>query len=62
MKLTLNIDLGNAAFKYETGELDHGQVADTVRGIQFKIARGDTEGTVQDKNGNEVGSWAITGE
>lgn len=60
MKLSLELNLDNAAYKHDDGSLDMGQVAVSVWNVQDLISEGDSSGIIRDENGNKVGSWEIT--
>ena len=55
MRLTLHIDMVNAAFEGDSQELDMllADVADAIRA-------GETTDVIVDSNGNAVGGWEIT--
>ena len=53
-RFILGIDMGNEAMQ------THLEVATALEAVARKLARGDTDGTIQDSNGNTVGSFHFT--
>jgi hypothetical protein len=61
MRLTLGINLDNAAFVTKDGELDRDEVSDTLEQVENEIRYGTTTtGKIRDRNGHRIGSWVIT--
>jgi hypothetical protein len=59
MKLTLTMEMDNAAFgdhDYERGD----EVGRLLGKVGEKISDGYTEGGLMDYNGNTVGHWEVT--
>lgn len=64
MKLVLEMDLNNAAYREyaeypNEGELETTVVANDLRNVAEKIELGYKSGTIIDYNGNKVGTWQI---
>lgn len=57
MKLTIKIDMDNAAF-----EDDEGQLVDILKTVAVKVVQyGVLKGNCRDWNGNTVGEFKVTG-
>lgn len=54
MKIEFNTD--NAAFQEYGAEY---QIEAILNGIARRIKNGETEGKIQDKNGNLIGEWSL---
>ena len=64
MKLVLEMDLNNAAYREyaeypNEGELETTVVANDLRNVAEKIELGYKSGNIIDYNGNKVGTWKI---
>ena len=64
MKLVLEMDLNNAAYREyaeypNEGKLETTVVANDLRKVAEKIELGYKGGTIIDYNGNRVGTWQI---
>ena len=53
MKLTVNVNMDNAAFE------DPEEIKMIMAVIGMKAANGQTGGKIMDSNGNTVGAWEI---
>jgi hypothetical protein len=55
MKLTIRIEMGNAAFE------DAGELGRILHELADKVAAGAVhdEGKIRDANGNTVGEWSV---
>lgn len=52
-RFTLAIELGNDAMETRA------HVARALRGVAQRVSAGETEGAIQDVNGNTVGRWGF---
>ena len=59
MNLALTMDLDNAAFRDEDGQLDLYEVSEGLASVTTDMPR-QVAGTIRDRNGNTVGHWEIT--
>lgn len=58
-KLTITIDMGNAAFA-DNGGAEVAEILERLAyGLPFKVADGETGGKLLDSNGNTVGTWEV---
>lgn len=59
MRLSCIINLNNAAYQHEDGELDRGALSESIYAMVGRIQRGEDSGVLFDVNGNTVGTWKI---
>lgn len=57
-KITIELNVDNAAFQNDDGDVNNGAVALEVRRISERIAVGAYAGRVIDVNGNTVGKYS----
>lgn len=61
MRLTLGINLDNAAFWTEGEELDRDEIAYVLGQVADSFAGEPLAGNIiRDRNGNRIGSWVLT--
>lgn len=57
MKLNIEINLDNSAYKYNPAE-----IKENLDTIAIRLSWGDESGIVFDSNGNKTGYWSIDDE
>jgi len=62
MKLVIEMNLDNAAFRDDGGGLDMESVARHLDRVADKIRSGSASAAVMDVNGNKCGTYEISGE
>lgn len=63
MKLTLNMDMDNAAFHGDEGDYFPGhEAARLLTVVAASVESGERRGRVVDVNGNTVGAWEIVND
>ena len=62
MKLVIEMNLDNAAFHDDDGDLDMSAVAGHLDRVADKIRSGNTSNAIMDMNGNKCGTYEICGE
>ena len=62
MRLSLHVDLDNAAFRLDNGQLAVEAIADALRDVAERVGRNVIAGPIVDVNGNKVGRFTISRE
>lgn len=59
MTLTIRINLDNADYHHDNGDLDYMSIAKTIHDVSNRIEEGSDSGTIRDTNGNKVGQYSV---
>lgn len=57
MKITINVETGNDAFRDEEGQVDMATVSINLQEVVRLIGRGQDKGVLRDVNGNKAIFW-----
>lgn len=60
MKFTMQVDMDNAAFETEFGDMDNPELVRILEVVKKSVRDGVTDSVVRDINGNKVGNWMIS--